>query len=83
VHIRNKDVSRQVCHITITDPASTRHNWETRSFTIGSGEIKTLPLEVKVVRSDFKFGKREMRIEVEGTTSRQTVTTTLVGPFGN
>lgn len=83
LHIRNKDRVRQIVSVRFADATPGTLNWSSRSFTLGRGEIKTLPLDIVVPRSAFHLGKREIKLEFVGVETSRVVKTTLVGPYGN
>lgn len=83
LHLRNKDIRRQIYTIRFAEPIRGRHNWEGRPFSIGSGEIKTLPIDMVVARDEFTLGKREVSLVIEGEKAHPVFKTTLVGPYGN
>jgi cytochrome c oxidase accessory protein FixG len=83
LHIRNKDIARQVVKVRFADETQGRLNWDSRSFTLGRGEIKTLPLDIVVPRHAFHLGKRDIALEFTGVGTQRIVKTTLVGPYGN
>jgi len=88
LHLRNKDTHRHIFRVDFADAFGGRQNWRDRPFSLGSGEIKTLPLDIVVARKEFQFGKRDISLRIASEDGSEPpiariFTTTLVGPYGN
>jgi cytochrome c oxidase accessory protein FixG len=87
LHLRNRRARRISLSVTIEvpgqDPAGVPvTDWEGREFAISGGQLLTLPLEVRASRGQFRSGRLEARLVLQGGGLRETVPLVLAGPWG-
>ncbi len=84
LNIRNKGGSRREVGVLIPagSHASLRQDWESRRYSIGSGERRTLPFRVIVHRDVFVHGRAEAKFVLSDGRESWAFKVTLAGPFG-
>ena len=83
VHIRNKGMQRRTFEVQFGESFRGRHNWQGRKFAVGAGQLQTLQLDVTSLRDEFRFGKRDLKLVLEGDGTQRKFGAMLVGPFGS
>ena len=82
LHVRNKDLHRRAFSLNFAEPFHGHHNWESRRFAVGAGQLQTLEFNVMSQRNEFQFGKRDVKLEIRDGNMARAFNIVLVGPFG-
>ena len=82
LHVRNKDLHRREFALSFAEPFQGHHNWESRRFAVGAGQLQTLELNVVSHRNEFQFGKRDLKLDIRDGAVTREFKVVLVGPFG-
>ncbi len=82
VQVRNKGRERRTLTLGFGDDFPGRHNWHERPFAVGSGQLRTLQLDVVVARDAFVAGRLPASLRVGNGGDARRVNITLAGPMG-